>query len=263
MNRALLGTCFLSAFVAPAAITLADPAGGPGPKAEPTPKAIDPRADRVLRDMSSYLSSLKSFEVNSEATDELVLTNGSKIQVVTTNDIVVRRPNALTSRQVGPSGRMMAWYDGKDLSVYCKSLNTYGTVPAPPTLDGMLDMARKKYGIEAPGSDLVYRNPYEVLTENAKSGQYLGLEDIDGVPSHHLAFQEGDVDWQIWVQQGPEPRPLRYVITSKTMNAQPEFTAHLTKWKTPASVPDAAFAFEPPAGAKRVEGLPNTCPATR
>jgi hypothetical protein len=84
---------------------------------------------------------------------------------------------------------MTAWYDGKSLSLYCKTANTYGTAPAPPTIDLMLDLARNKYGIEAPGADLVYQDAYAVLTEDAKVGEYIGVEDVDGIPTHHLAFQ--------------------------------------------------------------------------
>jgi hypothetical protein len=158
---------------------------------------------------------------------------------------------------------MTGWYDGKALTVYCKTNNTYGTVPAPPTLGAALDMARNKYGVEAPASDLVYEDPYAVLTENAKTGKYLGVEDVGGIPAHHLAFQQDDVDWQLWVQDGPKPLPVRYVITTKTMPTQPEFTANLTAWDTQATPAADAFDAKPPAGAKRVEGLSVSCPAVK
>jgi hypothetical protein len=209
--------------------------------------------------MATYLSRLENFQVQSETTDEIVLKNGSKVQQITTSLVSIHRPNKLRSEQIGPGAKMTAWYDGRNLGLYCKSSNTYGVVPAPPTIDETLDVARKNYGVEAPAADLIYSQPYEVLTEHARSGQYLDVESVDGVPAHHLAFQQGDVDWQIWVKQGPQPLPVRYVITTKSIPDQPEFTARLTHWKTDASLPATAFGIQPPAGARRVGKLPSTC----
>jgi hypothetical protein len=124
-------------------------------------------------------------------------------------------------------------------------------------------MVRKKYELDAPAADLFYGRPYEGLMEGVKSGQYIGLENIDGVPCHHLAFQKSEVDWQIWVEDGPKPLPRRYVITTKTMQSQPQYTVRLAMWEPEANPPAATFAFQPPPGAKRVESLPVECPAAR
>ncbi|MGZ5970278.1 MAG: DUF2092 domain-containing protein [Polyangiales bacterium] len=236
----------------------------PSPAAkEKSKKKFDPEAERVLRAMDSYLGSLQTFRVESEATDEVVLENGTKLQSLTTSKLSLRRPNALRSEQIGPGARMTAWYDGKELTLYCRSSQTYGTVPAPPNLDAMLDMARKKYGIEAHAADLAYSHPYDVLTKHAKSGQYLGLESVDGLAAHHLAFQKDDVDWQLWVQDGKQPLPLRYVITTKTVPAQPQFTTRFKHWETEAQIAPSTFTPQPPAGSKHVDSLPSDCPAPR
>jgi hypothetical protein len=247
--------------------TVATAAGGTN-QAKPPEEAFDPRATKILREMGTYLASLKSFEVQTEGTDEVVLKNGSKVQVVTESRATIERPSALRSEPIGAgggptAGGMTAWYDGKNLTVYCKPTNTYGQVAAPGTLDAMFDLARKKYGLEAPAVDLLFADPFKVLTEDAYAGQYLGIENIDGVPAHHLAYQEKDVDWQIWVKDGPQPVPLRYVITTKTMAAQPQFTVRLTHWNTNAALTPQTFAATIPPGATRVATLPNQCPATR
>jgi hypothetical protein len=226
-----------------------------------TGKALDPRADQALRGMSSYMSKLKSFRVDSQATDEVVLKNGEKVQSVTDSLVSVSRPNELSSIQEGPGGNLGFWYDGKKMTLYCKTNGTYATVDAPPTIDQTIDLGRAKYGLEAPGADLIYSKPYEALVENVTSSQYLGVENIDGVACDHLAFQQSDVDWQIWIQRGNQPLPRRYVITTKNVKNEPEFSAHLSNWQTQASLPAGAFAFAPPAGAKRVDQLPTSCPA--
>jgi hypothetical protein len=65
-----------------------------------------------------------------------------------------------------------------------------------------------------------------------------------------------NVDYQIWIQDGPQPVPLRYVVTSKEMRGRPQFTIELRNWQPNAEVPDSSFAFTPPAGARKVAFAP-------
>ncbi len=58
----------------------------------------------------------------------------------------------------------------------------------------MIDAARKQFQIEAPGADLLFSHPYEILTEQV-TGQLIGRETIDGVAANHLAFAGEDIDW--------------------------------------------------------------------
>ena len=50
---------------------------------------------------------------------------------------------------------------------------------------------------------------------------------MDGVVCDHLAFRNLDTDWQIWVESGERPLPRKYVITSKTVAAAPQYTLRL------------------------------------
>jgi len=70
-----------------------------------------------------------------------------------------------------------------------------------------------------------------------------------GVPS--AAFSRYFMS-QIWVEIGPRPIPRKYVITSKTVTGAPQYTVRIKDLKTDA-LADDAFAFKPPAGAKKVE----------
>jgi hypothetical protein len=225
-------------------------------------KSIDPRADKVLRSMSDYLGGLKGFKVDSTATDEVVLKSGQKIQHISRSQTMVSRPNMLYSRRIGAAGADAAlWYDGRTASIFCGSTNSYAVTPVPPKLDDTIDVLRRRYDIEAPGADLLYSNPHKILTEDATEGEYLGREVIDGVQTHHLAYRGPDVDWQLWVKDGPQPLPVRYVITTKDVKSQPQFTVELTNWQTNVSLPADTFVFRPPAGAQRVEAAPAMCPA--
>jgi hypothetical protein len=230
----------------PAAAVAREPAQRP---------AIDPKADQVLRRMSDHLGSMRSFRVDSESIDELVLKDGQKLQEIAASRVSVQRPNRLRSERIGPATDVIFRYDGDQFSIYGKRTNMYATAPAPPDLDRAIDRARDKLGIFAPGGDLLYSNAYAVLTEDVVEGRYVGKEPIEGVEAHHLAFRGKDVDWQIWVKDGPEPLPLRYVITSKNEPGQPEFVVRLSNWQPRAQLSAQDFTFTPPPGAKKIEFL--------
>ncbi len=254
-------TMMLALVLVPAA-GAADPPSSP-PSSSSTPQKssaeITPDADRLLHQMTQYLAGLQSFKMHSISVDEVVTTDGQKIQVLADSNVAVARPNRLQSTQVDSPTGLSFWYDGKTMTLYCKTSNTYDSVPAPPTLDAMIDQARKEFHNEAPGADLLYTDAYPELTEQVKSGQVVGHETIEGVRTNHLAFKGDEVDWQIWIKDGPEPVPLRFVITTKTMKEQPQFTVTMVHWEPGAAVPDASFAFKPPPGAKKVAELPTNC----
>jgi hypothetical protein len=253
-----LGLAAVPALLAiPATVRTAETPVSPG--AAPAERKIDPEADRVLRQMADYVASLQSFTLQSSAVDEVVLESGQKVQIATDSAVSVVRPNRLRSEQLGPGPGMAFWYDGKNMTLYCKATDSYATFPAPPTLDATIDLGRKRFQIEAPAADLLFSRPYDILTEQVTGGKLIGHETVDGLGATHLAFEGEEVDWQVWVQEGATPLPLRFEITTKTMKAQPEFTAQLSHWDPHAKLADSTFAFKVPPGAKHVDSFPTQC----
>jgi hypothetical protein len=224
-----------------------------------TKKRISPEAERALRKMTDYLASLKSFRVQSSAKDEVVLTSGQKIDFASQSRTSIQRPNKLHSEQIGAKGGLAFWYDGKSMTLECTATGAYTTKAAPPTIDGAIDQARKSLQIEAPGADLLYSKPYDILTEQVTSGEVIGKEIVDGVPVTHLAFQGEEVDWQIWIREGAEPLPVWFSIITKTLPSHPEFEVRMSNWETKVALPASTFAFQAPANGTKVETLPPAC----
>jgi hypothetical protein len=220
--------------------------------------AIDPKAEAALHRMSDYLGGLESFRVDTTTVDETNVSNdGQKIQAVADSRFAVRRPGEMRIDRVGPNGRVVFRDDGKQLSVYNSDKNIYATSPAPAKLDAAADQARKQLQVDAPGVDLLASNPYEALTEGMTEGRYIGLVPMsDGAMAHHLAVTKKDVTYQIWIRDGSQPLPLRYVVTGRNMRGAPQFTIELRNWQPNAPVPDSGFAFTPPAGATKVAFAP-------
>jgi hypothetical protein len=220
---------------------------------------IDPQADQMLHQMSDYMKGLKSFKVQAHNSEEVVLPSGQKVDKTRETEASLLRPNRLQSTQVG---KMAFYYDGSEMTLFCKKDNTYATAPAPKTLEATVEVAREKMQINPPGGNLVSDNPYAVLTKDVTSGRFVGKETVGGVAANHLAFRGKDADWQIWIQDGDQPLPLRYQIVDKTAKGQPKASVLLTNWQPQANLSDDDFKFQPPAGASKVDKFPATCGAT-
>ena len=87
--------------------------------------------------------------------------------------------------------------------------------------------------------------------ENVTDAKYLGTGIIGGVTCDHVAFRTHETDWQLWVQIGPEAIPRKFIITSKTVAAAPEYSVVVTGWKTGAKSDPSAFIFTPPPDVKK------------
>jgi hypothetical protein len=220
------------------------------------PAGVDPQADVVLRSMSSYIAGLKQFSARTENTLEIVTTDGQKIQFSAPATLTVSRPDKLKADRHGDIVDQSFYYDGKSLTLYNPGSKHYATVPAPATIDAMLEFARTQLDVIAPGTDLIGTRSYDLLMQGVTAGSYLGLAAVNGQRCHHLAYRGAEVDWQLWVREGKQPVPCRYVITSKAVAGAPQFSVQILRFDTAPKITTAEFRFVPPVGAKTVEFLP-------
>jgi len=218
---------------------------------EPTVK-IEPRADELLKKMSQHIAAMQKMTFHVEAARELVTEDGLKIQFHNSSDVAMQRPDKLRAEFKLGEAEAMFLYDGKNYTVHRKGGTYFAQAPAPATVDEALDVAREKLEIDAPTADLLFTDPYKVLTEAVQDGAYLGTDNIDGTACHHLIFRQDNVDWQIWVQDGDKPVPCKLVITSKKMKGEPQFEARFSKWDGAPTLTADTFVFKPPEGSIQV-----------
>ena len=229
--------------------------------AAPGKKKVDPDADRLLRQMTDYLSGLQSFKVHNFAVDETAMKSGEKIQATSDSEIIVQRPDRMRSTQRGSGEGLGLWYDGKTMTLACKANNSFESIAAPANIDAAIDKMRQYFKVDAPGADLIYSKPYDILMEQGVSGRVIGRETIQGVPANHLAFQGEEVDFQLWIRDGAQPLPLRFVITSKKVKGSPQFTVQLSDWDTQPKLSGLEFQHHPTAGAKPIQSVTSSCVA--
>ena len=109
--------------------------------------------------------------------------------------------------------------------------------------------------MDAAGANLFYTHLLETLMEGVEAAAYVGIGVVDGVETHHLVFREGDVDWQIWIQTGEKPVPMKYVITTKWMTGAPQYSVRMHNWNLNLDVGGEIFQFTPPPGSTNIETI--------
>ena len=222
--------------------------------ASEAPPAPDP--EKILQEMTDFLKSQGQFSFRADITDDQVYSGGKKLQYSLDLEVSVRRPDKLRVNGQGDLESLEFFYDGKTLALYHEKENLYALASMPPTIDEALTKAHRDFDLEVALTDLVCSNAYELITRNIRHKLYVGLHPVRGVPCHHLAFDQDNRQWQIWVEAGDKPLPRKLLINQKKLLGSPQWTAYLTDWNLSAQLPDSLFTFVPPAGALQTKFLP-------
>jgi hypothetical protein len=233
----------------------------PTPVASPAP-AVKPQPMDVLKRMAVYIRSIDRFKVRVEKTTELILPSEQRLHADQTAEIAIQKPNRLRVNFQNLSGGRQLFYDGKTFSLYTPEPNVYASAAAPSTLDETLDLLENRYRISMPVADLLFADPESRLVQNLKSETYVGRVLVRGVVCHHLAFQTPEVDWEIWIEDGPKPLPRRLLLTDKSVEGSPQMTATLSDWNLAPQLPADLFTFNPPPNAQKIAFLADR-PAAR
>lgn len=225
----------------------ADPAAGAEGMAED--------AKGILKAMSSYMSELNAFKMNADIHFEILTQNGQKLQISSMAAIIVERPSKLHVIRKGILADAEFIYDGNQLTLHGKNINAYAQIKKTGTIDDAIRAYEMETGIPAPGADLLFSEPYAILSSGVEQSTHIGTTYVDGVECHHLAFRESKVDWQIWVKTGNEPLPMKYVITSKWQTGAPQYEIRLRNWNTTPVIKTDQFSFQVPKGARRLNTM--------
>jgi hypothetical protein len=223
------------------------------PAPTPIPRRIEPRADQELKRMSEFLAKLPRFAFEAEEIFDEIPDGELRRQLTNIRRVVLERPNHAAADVNGDTLSRATWYDGKTVTVLDKEHNTYAVIDAPPTIDATLDLLEDEYGVVLPIKDILFSDPYAVLSEGITYGRYLGIHQAAGVACHHLAFSQATIEWQIWIDASDQPVPRKVVITYVDEPSEPQYTAVIRRWKLEGPVPDGLFTFEAPEGASKID----------
>ena len=230
----------------------APPSAPPSAPTNTAAPAVAEQADRLIKEMSAYIGSANEFTFHADVIFDHVLPSGQKLQFSAAEEVVLKRPGGLYVEWNGDLGARQFWYDGKSVTLYDPAMPFYASDSAPPDLDTMLAQLLPKLDFIPPLADLLYRDPYKAVRGNVQYGFDLGQTDVNGRNCRALAFVEQDIDWQIWIENGPQPTPCKLVITYKNQPSQPQFTAVFSDWDFAPRIDQVVFTPELPPGTEKI-----------
>lgn len=234
-----------------AALALGTGVGSRPSFAKSAAPAIDPDAIDALHKMGAFLRDQQKFTVRASATTDDLLTSGQKVQFNETMDIMVRRPDRMRADIRGDRRNEHLYYDGKSFTIFGERVGYFASFSAPPTL-AELKTETEKRGIDLPLADLFYWGTENDGTKEILAATKVGTSTVEGSACDHYAFHQKDVDWEIWIQQGPQPEPRKLVITTTGEKSRPQYAVVMT-WDLSPQLSDELFTFVPPPEAHRID----------
>jgi len=228
---------------------------GPAAATAPTPAApaIEPAALERLKKMSDALKGAESFRFTARTLREQRSAAGPMLDFYMASRVAVARPNRVRVDSSGDVVSASLWYDGKTVTILSGKSAFYGQAEAPPTIDETLRVLSERLQTPLPVAGFLVKDPYARMIEGVKVAFEVGPVRIDGVACHHFVFSEEDADWQIWIEDGDRPVPRRLAVVYKKIEGSPRVVTAMSDWNLSASIPASEFAFQAPAGAKKVD----------
>jgi hypothetical protein len=228
----------------------------PAPPAAPTATAptqvMEPGALELVKKMSAKLAATPAFLVRTRSSLEAPGGTGQFLTFFTEAVVAVERPNKLSAEIRGDAPPFDFYYDGAKMTAYEPTHKLYATADAPRTIDELLPFAAKTAGILLPFEDVLYRDPYAVLTRDATSAFYAGFSVIRGARCEHVALAAPGIDGQLWIDAKTD-LPCLIAGTLTNVQGAPRFTVEYYDWKLKPELPDHLFTFTKPEGAKPMD----------
>ena len=207
----------------------------------------------VLKRMSDYMGALDSVRFEAEIRYDAVQASGQRLEFGSDRKIAIQRPRrALIDVLHGDGQRERLTFDGERLSATLPQHGVYASIEHTGTVSEVFERLTTEVGVASPLTDLLDPGLYEQVVENVVSGLLVGPALVSGVACDHLAFRGERVDFQLFVEQGDRPVPLRMVVGYREEPGAPQFRATLYRWEPDAELPDELFHFVPPIGLQRV-----------
>ena len=211
--------------------------------------AVEPQAREHLQAMSDLLAGADTLAFKSYIVRDQVLDYGQKVQLSQHRDVTLARPGQIRVHGHGDIDNISYWFNAGSLTALDTQRNVYTSIETPDTIEPMLDFLAAEKGMVVPMADLLVDDPYASAMLGKPAGWYLGLHEVRGVPAHHLVFRQAGIDWQIWIDAGEQPVPLKLTITYASVATQPQWSAEFSDWQINPEVDADAFVFAPPADA--------------
>jgi hypothetical protein len=236
--------------------------GAPAPPSAPAQEApqtpapapiMEQRALDRLKRMSATLGAAKALTYRSRSTVEVPANTGQFVTLFATSDVALARPNKVRVHVTGEVPTFDFYYNGSAIAAFAPTNHVYSVASAPDTIDAMLPFVMEKTGIQFPSVDVMYSDPYAVLTKDLTSAFVVGPTVVESVPCEHLAFMGRGVHWEIWIETGQRALPRRLVVTYTEVQNFPRFLVEFADWNLQPKLAASRFVFTKPRHATQIE----------
>ncbi|HMD92157.1 MAG TPA: DUF2092 domain-containing protein, partial [Trebonia sp.] len=99
-------------------------------------------------------------------------------------------------------------------------------------------------------------DPAKSVLSGVTAGRQVNIVNVDGVPCRHLFFTQPGIELELWVENNDRAVPHRLIVTYRSVAGEPSFIAQMSDWNFDVPPANADFAFQPPAGAVKVDLKP-------
>lgn len=223
---------------------------------EPKPQ-LDAKSAEIIHAMSGKLAAAKTVRISATRTASPGFFVGETVAMEAHINGVLQRPDKLASTARTNLGTREIRYDGKQLLLVDRAAKTHALVPAPATIDEAVTSIEQHYGFMPPLAELVVNNPEAVLLDGVKSGHWVSTEAIGKEPCEHLAFQQDNLAWEIWVSaQDQLPRQLRVTYPNGEGGQPMVMTVTIQNVVLDGPVNAAEFKLTIPAGSRELQMIP-------
>lgn len=210
-------------------------------------------AKTTLKKMSDFLAAQQTISFDFNSILQVITAEGQSLELASSGAVALNRPDNLRASRSGGYVQHEVFYDGKTLTIFDQVANIYAQVPAPATIDELLNTLVHEKGLPLPASDLLQTGSYDLLMDGVVNVKDLGSGVINGVECDYFAFRDEDIDWQIWIAQGKEPYPCRFVVNSTQIAGAPQYSMQISNWRSGKADAKLNFNFNNSTDAELVD----------
>ena len=229
-----------------------------------TPKQeTPPDPNQLVQRKCDYLKSLDRFSFRAEITDDQVYAGGKKLQYGFETETFMQRPDKLRINAEGDLLNKQFFLNGKTLTLYDPANKVYATTEVPADIEDALEHADQKLRFRVALADLTSPKLCEHLSKGQSHALYVGSSKVRGITTDHVAFDRKDIQFQLWIETGKKPLPLKILINQKNLPASPQWTAYLHDWNPAPQLKPDLFTFTAPPSVQRIKFAPPAQPAAQ
>jgi hypothetical protein len=221
----------------------------------------DAKATAVIETMSQRLTAARTLRVTATRDASSGFYVGFDVAEHAQIRAVVARPGKMLAVADTNLGRRSVSYDGSGILFVDHKAKTHARVKTGRDIDSAVRELERVYGMMPPLAELLVNKPASFLMEGVTSTQHQGEEKVTGEICDHLAFQQANLSWELWVAKS-DHLPRKMVITHPNGEGGPPLKVTLTlkSWDLQAPVSEADFALPVPSGSIPVEMIPLSQP---